>query len=178
MTLDQRTIRRIREIRTPKGATSLAKTLECRGQIEEILSLREIKTEIIPSLVGELFEREGLGGLRRIIEFGANAASRREAIQRFVSEVRKKSAIAENGFFLAGVHYLNHGRNPKTGRIDLDNVRDLEIDDLVGKVLCENGLAKRLVEEYHESELDRVPIGKRREREEELIGRYQKRYLD
>ena len=177
MTLDQKTIRGAIETRSPNGATTLAKTLKGRGQIEEILSLREIRAEIIPALVGELFEKEGLGGLRRIIEFGANAASRREATQRFVSEVRKANLVKENGFALAGIHYLNHERDPKTGRIDLSRVRDQEIDTLVGKILCENGLARRLVEEYHAIELEKIPVKEVAERARELEGKYLEKYL-
>ena len=177
MTLDQKTIRRAIETRSPNGATTLAKTLEGRGQIQEILSLREIDAQVIPALVGELFEREGLGGLKRVIEFGANAASRREATQRFVSEVRKANLVKENGFALAGIHYLNHERNPKTGRMDLSRIRDPQIDGLIGRILCENGLARRLVEEYHAIELEKTPVRELAAKERELEGKYLEKYL-
>lgn len=177
MTLDQKTIRNAIKTKTPSGATTLAKGLIGRGQIEEILSLREIDAQVIPALVGELFEKEGLGGLRRVIEFSANAASRREATQKFVSEVRKANLVGENGFALAGIHYLNHERDPKTGRIDLNTVRDHEIDRLIGKVLCENGLAARLVQEYHANELGRIALREVPAKERELEGRYLEKYL-
>lgn len=174
--IDQKTLKMAIRTRTSKGATTLAKTLGARGEIEEILSLKEIKPEVVGVLVEKIFEREGLGGLRRVIEFCTNATSRREAVQKFISEIKKGGEVEVHGFFLAGVHYLNHERDPKTGRIDLGRIKDQEVDELVGRVLCATGLQRRLVEEYHALELEKIPLSQIEGKIRELGERYLEKY--